>query len=480
LNWTLILKTIGGLLIFLAASMLAPLGWAIYYGDGDAWVFVVAIVINAVVGIILRFLFRTTADFGIREGFAVVTFGWVSAVLFSAVPFYITGALGGFTNAFFETMSGFTTTGASILTDIESLPHGLLFWRSMTHWLGGMGIIVLFLAVLPLLGVGGVQLFRAEAPGPVDEKLTPRIKETARLLWMVYVALSALETVLLMFGGMDLFDAMCQTFGTMATGGFSTRNASIAAFNSAYIDYVIVVFMFLAGTNFALHFRVITGRVFGYFRNVEFLGYLGFVVVATVVVLFLTRLNVYDNLADALRYSLFQVVAIGTTTGYATADFELWPALTQIVLVLLMVVGGMSGSTGGGLKVYRIMVSFKHANTCLRKLVHPHAVIPVRMGRVAVSDGLVSNIVGLVQIYIILFLVASLVMAGLGLDLVSAPVSVIACLSNIGPGLGSVGPTDNYAHIPVIGKWVLIGCMLLGRLEIYTVLIVVTRSFWKK
>ncbi len=479
MNWALILKSIGGVLIFLAASMIAPLAWALYYGESDVWAFVVSVVLTGAVGFALRSVFRPKADFGMREGFAIVTFGWLSAVLFGALPFLFTGVLGSVTNAFFETMSGFTTTGASILTDIESLPHGTLFWRSRTHWLGGMGIIVLFLAVLPLLGVGGVQLFKAEAPGPVKDKLTPRIKETARILWMVYVALSGLETVLLMFGGMSFFDALCHTFGTMATGGFSTRNSSIAAFDSAYIDYVIIVFMFLAGTNFALHFRAITGRVFGYFRNAEFIGYLGIILVCALIVFGAVRFQNYDSTADAVRYTLFQVVAIGTTTGYTTANFEVWPVVTQLILVFLMLVGGMSGSTGGGLKVYRIMVAFKHAHVHLRKLIHPHAVIPVRMGRVVVHDDLVGNIVGLVLLYVILFLAASSVMTILGLDLVSAGTSVIAGLSNIGPGLGSVGPTDNYAHIPFVGKWVLFWCMLLGRLEIYTVLIVVSRGFWK-
>ena len=479
MNWSIVFKSIGGVLIFLAACMLAPLAWSIYYDGWDLWAFAVSFVVTGTIGVMLRIILRPNPEFGVREGFAVVTFGWVAAVIFGALPFVLTGTLGSATNAFFETMSGFTTTGASILTDIESQPYASLFWRSMTHWLGGMGIIVLFLAVLPVLGVGGVQLFKAEAPGPVKDKLTPRIKETARILWIVYVALSAMETALLLFGGMNLFEALCHTFGTMATGGFSTRNASIAAYNSAYIDYVIIVFMFLAGTNFALHFRAITGRVFDYFRNAEFLGYLGIIGISSIFVFLAVNWQVYHSIPIAIRHSLFQVVSIGTTTGFATANFEFWPVAAQLILVLLMIVGGMSGSTGGGLKVYRIMVAFKHARIQLRKLIHPQAVFPIRMGSFAIQEGVVGNIISLIQLYIILFIASSLILTALGLDLVTAGASTIACLSNIGPGLGTVGPTENYAHIPVIGKWVLIGCMLLGRLEIFTVLIVVSRGFWK-
>jgi len=378
-------------------------------------------------------------------------------------------------------MSGFTTTGSTILIHIEELPQSLLFWRALSHWLGGMGIIVLSLAILPMLGVGGMQLFKAEVPGPTTDRLKPRIQDTATMLWGVYLLLTALETLLLMLGGMTFFDAICHAFATLATGGFSTRDASIAAFDSAYIDGVMTLFMFLAGVNFTLHFQALRGRLRDFHRNEEFRCYLGITLFATLLLLiFNWSGGIYQGLGANLRYSLFQVTSILTTTGFGTADYEIWPVITQYTLLLLMFIGGCAGSTGGGIKVARILLLFKHAQVQLFRLIHPRAVRLVKLGNRPVDREVLQAILGFFALFIGIFVIASLLMAACGMDLVSGAAAVIACLANIGPGLGSVGPTDNYAHVPVVGKGILIFCMLMGRLELFTVLVLLFPSFWRK
>lgn len=460
--------------------MILPLGFAYYYGDGDAGAILVSMLITIAAGSIIWILSSGPIDLRIREGFVIVTFGWLLASVFGALPFLLSGSIHSFVDAFFETVSGFTTTGATILTDIERLPHGILFWRSLTHWLGGMGIIVLSLAILPLLGVGGMQLFKAEVPGPVHDKLTPRMVETARILWGVYVILSLVETGLLMLGGMSLFEALCHTFGTMATGGFSTKNASIGHYNSLYIDLVIITFMFIAGTNFTLHYHAFTGKIRAYWRDREFLFYSNILLIMIIIISASLIITGRYPFGQALRYGVFQVVSITTTTGYGTADFELWSKSSQLILLLLMFVGGCAGSTGGSVKILRIMLVIKHANTELKKLVHPNAVIPVRIGDKPIAPEVVTNILAFFLLYIFIFAAGSVLMAAMGLDLVSAIASVAATLGNIGPGLGTIGPTDNYAHIPLVGKLLLTFFMLLGRLELYTVLVLFTKSFWRK
>ena len=476
----LVVHILGFLLIFLSGSMLLPIPFSLYYGDGHHHYFLIPAVLTFVIGFLCFKLTKRKRDLRAREGFGIVTLGWIFFSLFGCLPFLISGVIPNLTDAFFETMSGFTTTGATILTDIEALPHGLLFWRSLTHWMGGMGIIVLSLAILPFLGVGGMQLFKAEVPGPVPDKLTPRITETAKILWGVYVLISALETVLLMFGGMNLFESLCHTFGTMATGGFSTRNASIGAYDNAYIHYVIIFFMLAAGTNFALHYQFLKNRVSGYHRSKEFLFFIGLVITATLFLGIENLINHYHHLETAFRNTLFQVVSILTTTGYGTADFELWPSASQYVLFLFMFIGGCAGSTGGGMKVIRLYILIKFVNAEIKRLLHPSAVIRVRVGNQVIPREIVTHVLGFLALMLGLFVFGVLLMTLLGLDLVSALGAVAATLGNIGPGLGSVGPTDNYAHIPVIGKWILTFFMLAGRLEIYTVLIMLAPSFWKK
>ncbi len=481
MNLILTLRILGALLLFLGASLFVPLPFSFYYADGAWPAFVLSAVICFVVGGFLFRFCKSSKELTVREGFAVVTFGWGVFAVFGALPYLLSGAISSPLDAIFETMSGFTTTGSTILTDIEALPQSLLFWRSLTHWLGGMGIIVLSLAILPMLGVGGMQLFKAEVPGPTADRLKPRIQDTAKMLWGVYFLLTLVETLLLMFGGMSFFDAVCHSFATLATGGFSTRNGSIAAYNSSYIDGVITLFMILAGINFALHFQVLRGKAGEFFRSEELRVYLGIILVATVVIMIFNWTGgVYPQFWENFRYSIFQVSSIMTTTGFGTADYELWPVLPQYILVLLMFIGGCAGSTGGGMKVARILLLFKHAQVQVFRLIHPRAIRLVKLGNRPVDKDVLQSILGFFALFIGVFVVGSLLVAASGMDLVSAGGAVVACLSNIGPGLGSVGPVDNFSHVPGFGKAVLIVCMLMGRLELFTVLVLFFPSFWRK
>ncbi|MDH3997277.1 MAG: TrkH family potassium uptake protein [Desulfuromonadales bacterium] len=480
MNITLTLRILGALLLFLAIALLTPLPFSWFYHDGAAGSFMLAAAISAACGGLLFKFFRTEKELSVREGFAVVSFGWTVFALFGALPFVLSGAIPSYLDAFFETMSGFTTTGSTILTNIEAMPPSLLLWRSLTQWLGGMGIIVLSLAILPMLGVGGMQLFKAEVPGPTADRLKPRIQDTAKLLWGVYVLLTGVEVMLLMSAGMSFFDGLNHAFTTMATGGFSTRNASVAAFDSASIDWIITFFMFLAGVNFSLHYLALRGRLGDFLRNEEFRFYFGLTVGGTILIVLLNMQGVYASFFDNLRYSAFQVVSIMTTTGFGTADYELWPVLCQYLLIFAMFIGGCAGSTGGGMKVARILLLIKHAQVQVYRLIHPRAVKLVKLGERPVDKEVMQSILGFFAIYLGAFVVASFVMAATGMDLVSAGASVIATLSNIGPGLGSVGPVDNFAHVPAFGKLTLSFCMLLGRLELFTVLVLIFPSFWRK
>lgn len=477
---TFILHILGALLVCLSLTLLTPLPFAFYEHQGTVSAFCLSSAICLITGLTLIKTFRNKKELSIREGFAVVTFGWLIFAIFGALPYLLSGAISSPLDALFETMSGFTTTGSTILTDIESLPRSILFWRSLTHWLGGMGIIVLSLAILPMLGVGGMQLFQAEVPGPTADRLKPRIQDTAKLLWGVYVIFTAIETLLLMAGNMPFYDAINHSFSTLATGGFSTRNASIAAYDSAYIDWVITLFMFLAGVNFSLHYYVLKGRIGEYFRNEEFRVYLLISCSAIAILMWMNQGTVYHSTIDNLRYSAFQAVSILTTTGFATADFELWPVLTQYILLFLMFIGGCAGSTGGGMKVARILLLFKHGIVQLYHLIHPRAIRLVKLGGKPVDQDVMQAILGFFALFMGVFVSASFLMAASGMDLISGAAAVLATLGNVGPGLGSIGPIDNFAHITGFGKSVLILCMLLGRLELFTVLVLFLPSFWRK
>ena len=480
INYKAVLNILFALLIFLCASLIIPALIAFFYDEGDFFSFLITIIGTLLIGIPGYFLTRHNTELHLKEGFLIVSSGWILFALIGALPFKISGFIPSYTDAFFETMSGFTTTGASILNNIEALPHGLLFWRSFTHWLGGMGIILLSLAILPLLGIGGMQLFKAEVPGPTPDKLTPRIKHTAELLWGVYVFVSLVEAVLLKVAGMDWFDAFCHTFGTMATGGFSTKNASIGYYNSALIDYIIVTFMIIAGMNFTLHYRALRGKPLVYFKDREAIFFLIVILVAIIFICIDVFPGTYDNFFESVQKSVFQVVSIITTTGYGTADYEQWRFSSHVILFILMFMGGCAGSTGGGMKIIRSLILIKFGLNEIKRLIHPHAVLPVRVGNMPISREIVTNIAGFFLLYITLFVIGILVMSGLGLDFETSFGSVAATINNIGPGLGDVGPMDNYSKIPVFGKWFLSFLMLAGRLEVFTVLILFTPSFWRK
>ena len=569
MNLKIVFFTLSNLLLATAIALLVPLGVSICYrsqGHGDWIVFLVSSGVAIFFGVILNLLTRKSdRRMGNKEAFAIVSFGWIVIALVGSMPYFLyqdflgsgidqqVSAFRRFTDSYFESMSGFSTTGATILTEIEHLPHGILFWRSFTHWFGGMGILVLAVAILPLLGVGGMQLLRAEAPGPQTDRLTPRIQETAKVLWWVYVLITLVEVIFLWVGSVwivpeevrespadGLFYAFCHAFGTMATGGFSPKNASIGHYQSVYIDTIIIIFMFIAGTNFSLHYRALQGNFGSYWKDEEFRFYVFVIGTVTAVIVLCTMLQpvvningtvravsqeevieignqiypivdgkvqyenqfhsiinehatingqvypvykgdvVYNSIGSALRYVLFQVLAIVTTTGYGTADFELWPYLAQIMLIFLMFFGGSAGSTGGGMKQVRFLLLIKQGYREIKHLVLPHAVLPIKLNEQIVPKDIMSNILGFFFIGVLVFVLGTISLAGLGLDLTSASTSIASALMNIGPGLGTVGPTDNYAHILPAGKWVLCFCMLMGRLELYTLLVILTPLAWRK
>jgi trk system potassium uptake protein TrkH len=376
-------------------------------------------------------------------------------------------------------MSGFTTTGASILREVEAVPQGLLFWRSMTHWLGGMGIIVLSLAILPLLGIGGMQLFQAEVAGPSKDKIHPRVAETAKRLWAIYVLFTAAETVLLMIGGMSLFDALCHSFGTLATGGFSTKTQSVAYFQSPFIDYVVIAFMFIGGTNFALHYYALHGKLNAYFKDSEFRFYFSLLALAVLFTTLFLFLNNSLPLETSFRNATFNILSILTSTGFAIADYEAWAPFFSIFFLLLLMFGACAGSTSGGVKMIRYQLLIKNSWIELKRLLHPSAVIPVRHNGKAVSSEIISKVASFVLLYLLIFAISSLLLSIIGLDIKSAMGSVAACMANIGPGLGTTGPVANYADVPSLGKWLLSFLMLLGRLELFTVLIIFSPAFWE-
>ncbi len=482
MRWRFILKILGILTFIFGLSMIFALIVGLYYQDQSLVPVLKSMGITVSAGFLLFVFFRNDKAETIsqREGMAIVALGWTFVGFFGALPFYLGDGYFTFVDAVFESVSGFTTTGSSVLMNIEALSKGLLFWRSFIQWLGGMGIIVLSVAILPFLGVGGMQLYKAEVPSPVPDKLRPRIRDTASILWKVYALISLAEVVLLMIGGMNLYDALCHTFTTMPTGGFSTQNASIAHYDSIYFDGVFIFFMLMAGVNFSLHYQMLRGKPLAFWRDSEFRFFLGTVVFLVAVVSLNIFGSVYESIAQAFRYGAFQVVSIITTTGYATADYEQWPAMSQLILLLCMFIGASAGSTGGGVKCLRVMLCIKFCYKQLFALIHPHAVSHVKLGGKVVSDEVMQSILGFLALYIGLFAISSVILAGMGVDFTTSFSAVAASIGNIGPGFGMVGPVDNYAQIPYLGKWLLIWCMLLGRLEIFTIIILVVPEFWRK
>lgn len=485
MHFAMVFYIISVLIMVIGGFMLFPLGIAIYQGEAaSSMAFFQTIVLVLVSGILINFFTykRRGKQFSAKDGFLMVTVSWVIASGLGALPFMLSGIIPSYTDAYFESMSGFTTTGASILTEIQSLPKSILFWRSLTHWLGGMGFVVLTVAIMPLLGIGGVKMVSAESPGPTMDKITPKITHMAKLLWFIYIVMTIVETLLLLLGGMDLFDSLTHTFGTLATGGFSPKNASVGFYDSAYIDIVITIFMVLAGLNFGLYFRVLTGNLGELRRNTELKAYLLIFVLTTIIAAIPLTGKIYSDFGESLRFSSFQVASILTTTGYATADFDLWPSLSKYILFLLMFVGGCSGSTGGGIKVVRIVTLFKQAVTEMKHLADPRGVFTTRINKLPIRKDFVYTIVGFVSLYILLLLITTGVVATSpgNYNLITSFSTALATVGNIGPGFSLVGPTMNYSFFPQYVKWFLSFAMMAGRLEVYTVLILLTPYFWKR
>ncbi len=489
MNKKTILNILGAQIGILSITLLIPAFISLAYKEYDFKGFILSAVITFFIGIPLWYLTRKSKTLSTKDGFLIVTFAWIITAIIGALPFYFSGTIPNITDAFFESMSGVTTTGATIIGNpmtlpnlpqgIESLPHGILFWRSFIQWIGGMGIIVFTIAILPLLGIGGVQMFKAEVPGPVSNKLRPRVKETAKILWLVYVGFTALETLLLALGGMTWFDAICHAFTTMPTGGFSTMNSSIAAWTSSVIHYIIIFFMLMAGINFALHFRAMSGDIKAYFRDYEFKIYIGIILLITLGIFIIVSLSEGGFTHVKFRDSLFQTVSIITTTGYGTHDYELWGYFIQFTLVGLMFLGAMGGSTGGGMKLIRVFLIIKHGLMETRRLLHARAIIPIRIGGRYIDENIIRNTLGFFLFYVAIFSLTATSLTAMGIDITSAIGAAASAVGNIGPALGAFGPTDNYALLPDIGKWILSFAMLLGRLEIFTVLILFSRTFWK-
>ncbi len=485
LNWRYVVKVLGMFILFEIAFLLVSTGVSIFYGEDDLNAFICTIMLSAVIAAICLLTGKNSPSvLGRKESYLIVSSVWVVFSLIGMLPFMLSGYIPSAADAFFETMSGFTTTGATILNNIEDLPHGLLFWRSMTQWVGGMGIVVLYLAVLPMLNTG-TQMFSAESPGPQVTKLRPRIKETARRLWGMYLIFTLAETVMLVVFGMSLFDALCHSFSTLATGGFSTKQASVAYWDSPAIDYTITLFMIIGGTNFALMYSAVVKRSSRQiFKDEEFKAYLWIIGIATAII-FLSLLNdngisSFASVEKSFRDSLFQVATLVTTTGFATADYMQWQPMTLVVIAFLMLFGSCANSTSGGIKIIRILVTAKNAFLEFKRLIHPKAVVPVRINGHVVPEYVVNGILAFVTIYIVVVSLSVLLLSIIGMEVSEAIGGVLTCIGNVGPGFGDQGPAGSFSGVPVFAKWYLSFLMLLGRLELFTLLLMCTPAFWKR
>ncbi|CAA0241431.1 TrkH family potassium uptake protein [Tenacibaculum maritimum] len=495
LNLKLIYRFLGLTATLNGIFMLMAIPFSFYFQETAKLGILNAGIITIFIGALLYFFNKPiNKNLQKKEGYLIVSLGWLILSLTGMLPYLLTGSIPNITDAFFETISGYSTTGSSILTDIESMPKGILFWRSATHWLGGMGIIVLTIAILPLLGIGGMQLFMAEAPGPSADKLHPRITETAKRLWLIYVLLTFVQFLLLKIAGMSWFDAINHAMATVSTGGFSTKNNSIAFWNGMpMVQYIIIFFMFIAGTNFVLTYFALKGKIQKAFQNEEFRYYLfGILGISTIVaftILFLQDPNLqttiahpkpYGEIESAIRHSLFSVISVVTTTGFVTADFTMWSFFATGIFFSLFFVGGSAGSTSGGVKIVRHIVMLKNSFLEFKKSLHPNAIIPVRYDRKAVNKTIVFNILSFFILYMLVFMIGTIALALLGLDIQSALGASASSLGNIGPAIGSVSPVDNFSHLSIGAKWVCSFLMLIGRLELFTVLILFTPFFWRK
>lgn len=477
MNYRMIFKVLGLILLCLAALMLLPLIAGLCYGE-NVLNFVITIGITALFGFILsRTKPRTTGIFA-REGFVIVGLGWILMSLFGALPFVISGSIPNYIDAVFETVSGFTTTGATILNDIEALPRADMFWRSFTHWIGGMGVLVFIMAVLPMSGEHSMHIMRAEVPGPTVGKLVPRVRKTASILYLIYIGLTVLETVLLLLGGMNFYDALLHAFATAGTGGFSTKAASIGAYNSVYIEMVVATFMILFGLNFNLYFLLLIGRIKDVLKNEELHWYLG-IVASAVLALALGITKMYGGFFTALRHAYFNVATIISTTGFCTVDFDKWPEYCKWIIVLLMFTGACAGSTGGGLKISRIAILAKSACREVKQMIRPRSVGRVELDGKRVDSGALRAVSVFFILYMFLLLTSTFLVSFDGHDLSTNFTASLSCMSNIGPGLSAVGPVGNFDIFSYPSKIVLSFAMLLGRLEIFPILVLFSKHTWK-
>lgn len=498
INFKIIFQMMGVLMLFNGGFMLLSALVGYLYKDNAYQGITIAGISTITLGLLLRYITKNfSKQIKKKEGYLIVTMGWAFLTVTGTFPYLFTQAIPGFTNAFFETMSGYTTTGASILNDIESMPKGILFWRSMTHWIGGMGIIVLAIAILPLLGIGGMQLFAAEAPGPSADKLHPRITDTAKRLWYIYLGLTLFQALLLKLAGMTVFDAINHAMCTLSTGGFSTKNSSVAFWNdSPTIQYIIIAFMYIAGTNFVLSYFALKGQISKALKDEEFRYYSLLIflttVISAVIIYFYANVSqsptetqliahpmVLGEAESSFRHALFQVIAVITTTGFVTADFTIWTPFLSILFFILMFFGASAGSTAGGVKIVRHIIMVKNSILEFKRTIHPRAIIPVRFNTKSVSQEIVFNIMAFFILYMITFGLGAAVFGAMGLDFLTSVGTAASSLGNVGPSFSQLSPVNNYDSLPDLGKWWSAFLMLLGRLELFTVLIVMTPYFWR-
>jgi len=482
--------------------MVLPFAVSILYGEHDWLAFLICIVLNTVVGYLMYHFGDSTIWFKnsnkskdnskhyddknnkksvirIKEALVIVSFGWILVCLFGCLPFMISGSIPNLADAFFEIVSGFTTTGATILSDVEALPHGVLFWRSFSHWIGGMGILVFTVALLPALGVGSFQLYKAESTGPITEKLVPKIKDTVKVLYVIYIIITVVQIILLVIGRMPLFDSVVHTFGTVGTGGLSIKNVSIAAYNSTYINLVIAVFMVLASTNFSLYYALYKGRWKEVLKDQELRFYYGIILASVILIALNINGKIFSNIWKSLEHAFFQVSSIISTTGYASVDFDQWPTFSKLILFVLMFIGGCAGSTAGGMKAVRIVVLAKLVKWEIQKIIHPRAVMPVKLGNRAFTTDTLLGISSFIFLYILVFILGALILSLEGISFSSAASASIAMLSNVGPGFEFVGPMRNYSEFSAFGKWIMSALMLLGRLELFTIIALLNQKLWR-
>ena len=482
INKAVVLNVVGTLIIITGFLMAIAIPFSFYYDDGMQGVFIQSTIITLIIGLLTKYLTRKKKSDEVkkREGYLIVAIGWIAMIICSAIPYLLSGAFNGITNVFFETVSGLTTTGSSILDDIEKMPKSILFWRSMTQWIGGMGIIVLTIAILPLLGVGGMELFASEAPGPTKDKIHPRIKETAKRLWLIYVILTLTQALCLWLADMPLFDAINHALTTISTGGFSTRDASIGAFTSPLIQYIIIVFMFLGGTSFTLLYFGARFKFKKFLDNDEFKWYVGAILLLLLVIVPIVNQATNGDLENNFRFALFQIVSIITGTGYSTYDFTTWGAFATFIFFLLMFSGASAGSTSGGIKIVRIILLMKNTFLEFKRRLHPNAIIPVYLNKIAVSPKIIYNLLAFIFFYLFTFVIGAIILTFIGLNFQDAVSASITAVSNVGPGIGSIGPSASFAHLPIAAKWVLSCLMILGRLELFTIAILFTPYFWRR